>query len=555
MNVDMRGILRRTLVGLGMLAAADALAASAPAGLPATCTNGDSRLDLSWSQVAGATGYYVYRLKPTPIQAQGTPSGGTGTNTVLWDNPARVVDGLYNTGAKTTGGFSTNDWIQVDFSPARSVGAVGGFLAALYESPNWIRGTWTLFINGTAMGTGSPGADGRVVYRKLFEGTPTNATSIRVELTDGATDPGSSMGVIDVYEFDCVATNVGAANTSIAHLNRVVGVTYSYYVTAYDGAGESALSGIAAIKAGDRDDTNSTDLAAEFRAAPFYSSVRAGWTDLRPPKVQPPQPPSDLQLSGELAWTASATESGSLDIRKYVVFRSAMGAATNTAYNIQTNGILRAKRNFPTMQGVLDGTSAVGDRARWANYAESDDIDDFGISNYFAITRMVIHQSQDGFGAQQHHYRRCYLETSGGYMVAYNGILTGGSAGAIDFYSAAAYCTTVFSAANDSGYATFGLGPKVGGALPNEWVVGDFLIIHMCNGENNIRHAEYEIIGLPLVRLGEVNAGTHSLADWSAKVGQTYTYFVVAEDYAGNQSAPAVGTFIFPARGTVILIR
>gem|GEM_PF-5089584 len=534
-----------------------AFALPAPSGLTASCSNQDTQIVLSWNQVPTAAGYCIYRLKPTPVQAEGTVSAGTATNTVSWVNPERAGDGRYDTGTYTSGGYSSNDWIQISFSPPRRVGAVGGFLAALHEHPNWIRGVWTLYINDAAVGTGNPGDGGRVVYRRLFEGTPTNASTVRVELTGGATDPGSSLGEIDVWEFDCLATNLGAASTTFVHSGVSKGVSYSYYVTAWTAGEESPLSNIASIKAGDRDDTNTSDLAAEFVAAPCYSSVRPGWTDLRPPRVKPPDPPGSLRLSGaSLKWDLSPTEGASGDVEKYVVYRSAAGVTTNSAFNIQTNGFLRSKRNFPTMQGVLDGTIAnVGDRARWANYAESDDIVDFGRSNFYAITRLVIHQSRDGLGAQQHHYRRCYLETSGGYMVGYNGILTGGGAGAIDFYSTALYCATVFSSTDDSGYATFGVAPKAAGAIPNAWIVGDFLVIHMCNGENNIRHAEYEILGFPVQQVGETPAGTAIFADLSSKQGLIYTYFVVAEDHAGNQSEPAFATFVIPARGTVVLVK
>jgi hypothetical protein len=138
-------------------------------------------------------------------------------------------------------------------------------------------------------------------------------------------------------------------------------------------------------------------------------------------------------------------------------------------------------------------------------------------------------------------------------MAGYNGTLTGGGAGDISFWPGTTWCTTAFSSTDVSGFATFGFSTQVGGVLPNLWLVGDSVVLHMANGENSILHAEYEIFGLPIDRIGEVGAGTSTFIDNGATINNTYSYFVVAEDYAGNQSAAAAVTALIdiPPRGSV----
>jgi hypothetical protein len=362
--------------------------------------------------------------------------------------------------------------VQIDFATPRRIGAVGLLQTRQDYAPNWARGLTMLEFGGGLVNTNNSVMTGRNRYWVLYEGTPTNVTSVRLTLAGSSSDQESAITEIDLWEYELIGTLIGADTTNFTDHGVTAGVDYAYHATAYDAVGESGLSGVAAIRAGDRDDTNTSDIVSDYRNGSFVP---------KPAKVAPP------------------------------------AAATNSVV-------------------------------------------DFGHGNYYAWTRMVIHQSHNG-GAPQHHYRAACIEAAGGYTVGYNSLTAGG----IDFYNQTnvalnTYCSTVFSRANDSGLATFGMGPKVGGSsgpLPDIWLVGDKVTLHLTTGENSLDHAEYEIHGMPIAEIGEVPAGTCQFGDSTAVDFTNYTYFVVAEDYAGNQSPALTGTFDIrlPRSGAAVMLR
>ena len=82
--------------------------------------------------------------------------------------------------------------------------------------------------------------------------------------------------------------------------------------------------------------------------------------------------------------------------------------------------------------------------------------------------------------------------------------------------------------------------------------------MHLERGENNPATREYVIYGLAVTDLDSVaatRAANYDFDDTTAKPRSRYTYFVLAEDFAGNFSLPARITGIAPARGTMLMMR
>lgn len=559
-----RSVVMKRMVVVVMAAAAvlavmvgliEARAATAPTGLAASWGT-DTQINLNWNDVGDETQYYVYRLKPTPIDLSGaTVSSGTDSINTAWVDPANAFDANYATNCYTTGGanWTANDWVQVDLASPAYIAAVGLLQTRQPDAANWWRDNFTLDINGstvssggcTAVGGGEAG--GRNVYLTLYNNTPVNANSVRVTLQGGVTDSRSAMTEIDLWEVERVAT-LPAGTTSYNDNNSGVGLTtgrsYAYYVTSYDGAVESALSNFTTTKAGDRDDTNTLDTNAPVAAQPwrngaYYSAVQPGESDALHAKVAVPAAPTGFAAKGQtISFNASPTEAGSGDVKRYVIYRAEnLGAATL----IETSASLVSKRVMPYQDLVIDGSTAQtptnGNRA-YNNYGESDDILDFGDGNCYAVTQMVIHQQDNN--AQQHCFRAVTLEAAGGYTTDYINLTTNPAS--------SAWLTTRFDTSDTveipdtdgyPGYATFGMSPKVGGALPDSWIVGDHLILHFGLGENSVDFDEYEVYGFAVDYLGSVLAdgsALYSYLDGTAVFDTNYSYFILAEDYAGNQS-------------------
>lgn len=514
----------------------------------------DTQISLTWNAVAGATGYNVYRVESTPVQAQATVTALYGDS---WTNAARVADGSYYlSGSVARPSPLRNVGVQLTFPSNLSIGGVS-FLPGPHDwAANYTTSQYALTVGGTPITGGNIGVTwGRSgVCSQEFRPILTN--TVNVELGGTYYDPYTGIAEIDVWEYRPVATGVGT--TSFVDTGRTPGQSYTYYVTAVDGTGESAgLSNRASLLAGDRDDTNSGNTMvdpasgptagtrtiftrASFEAMPARGAVPTAATNLQDP---------DGAVQTTLTWSASATEgTAQQDVKKYLVFR-ASGAAAPQEIQTQAlpanggNGVL-SKSDIAGTRAVngIDGNLSTVARLGNSNYGESDYTIDFGDGRYFAMSGMRIYQGGPGYNAA-HCFRRAYFETSGGYVTP-----------TIAFTTDNSYTTTWFNSADSNGYATFGFDVETN---PTQWLVGDALTLHLEAGENAPAHREFIIYGVPLTLLGEVYAtgsGMYSFIDpLGGLYGSSFDYFVLAEDFAGNQSIALYGTALVPEPGTLLL--
>jgi hypothetical protein len=520
----------------------------------------DTAINLSWSAVPGAIGYNIYRVESAPVQAQATVTALYGD---AWANLARINDANYYLSGSigTTPNVQTlgrNVGVLLTFPDNLHIGGVS-FLPGPHDwAANYTTSQYALTVGATSITGGNVSVTwGRSgvcsqEFRPIFTNT------VQVELGGTFYDPATGIAEIDVWEYKLVASGVGG--TSFVDAGRTPGQSYTYYVTAVDGSGESAgLSNRASLLAGDRDDTNSGNTMVDPATGPTAGTrtiFTRGSFSAMPARGQVPNPGTNLQdpdgaAQTTITWAASSTESTpAQDVKKYLVFRGS-GAATPQEIQTQAlpvnggNGVLSksdiagtANRAINGIDGNLNTVARLGS----SNYGESDYTIDFGDGRYFAMVGMRIYQGGPGYNAQ-HCFRRAYFETSGGYVTP-----------TVTFSIDNAYTTTWFNSADSNGYATFGFDVETN---PAQWLVGESLTLHLEAGENAPAHREFIIYGIPLTLLGEVYAdgsGTYSFIDPLGGVyGTSYDYFIVAEDFAGNQSVSLYGTALVPEPGTLLL--
>jgi len=540
------------------------------AGLAAGVTVGDdARIDLSWSPAAGATSYNVYRVLSDPIQSQATVTDIVYGDT--WANNASINDNNYYDSGSIGNGLNgsavsgleqdlrligRNVGVELTFPQPVYVGAVGIVPGSHQDNAGHTTSQYSLTVGSTPVA-----ANASIPFQRSGmisdEFRPILTDTVRAELGGTYYDPQTGITEVDVWQYERVAT--GISDTTWQDTGRTPGESYTYYVTGSDGADESpGLSNRASLLAGDRDDTNSANSFADPAGAlPRTGYTRGGPTAWDAQGQVPDGPAATSFNKFTLNWDASPTEAGTGDVAAYRVFR-ADGDGT-ALQEIQTqalpanggNGILTkldisGRRAVNAIDGNLSTVAQIGA----SNYSEMDVAIEFGAGRFFAMSGMQIYQGGPGY-SPQHTMRNVYLESMGARFP---------DAGAVNMwanpFTSDPYLTQAMDQASSNGSAIFDFSLR---GNPTEWLIGDELILHLGSGENAPGHREFIIYGLALDELPLTAASglaSYSLTDTAAILGQEYTYFVMAEDFAGNFSLAGVvtGTAIPEPASAVLLV-
>lgn len=531
-----------------MLAATVGLATAAPVdvtGLAATVTPGDdTKINLSWSSVSGADGYYVYLVNNTPIQSQASSVTPVGLGT--WTNIGNVKDGsYYNSASVTRPGDSSNVGVTLTFPTPRYIGAVSFIGATMEGNPGHTTGTYSLSVGATALASnaGIPWQRNGIISNEF---RPILANTVTAQLGATYYDPDTGMNEVDVWEYQRLNGGNLVSGNSLQVSGLTPGQSYTYYVTASAAGVESNnLSNRASLLAGDRDDANSADSFVDAAGGSRTGYTRGG-LEAYPARGTVANPVSGPTFANNtVAFNKSSTDTGTGDVQGYRIFR-VLGAGTPTT-GVETmaqpvNGGLGVQTKFDISSGrasnAIDGNLSTVAAMGASNYSEEDWKINFGSGRYFAMSGMQIYGggTYGGAGNPQWQFRNLYVESEGIRLPDSGTLnLTGSNASGTPND---ARLILGYNSTDRLGYADFNFSGINGSA---QWLVGDAINLHFGNGENNPATRELILKGL-LTQLSEVGyvpavgSASYAFLDGTVANLQTYTYFIVAQDFAGNFS-------------------